>query len=55
VVVSTASLEFVPMRNKLCTQDAGVGNDLLSIVLEGGVSSLLESSGNGSDGLVDKC
>ena len=51
VVVTSASLESVAMRNEGRREGAGIRNDLLGIRLKLGLRNLEESSGDGGDSL----
>ena len=51
MVVSSASLELVAVGNKSIGESPRVSNDLLSVGLPRGIGSLLQSGGNGGDGL----
>ena len=52
VVVGTISLELVFVAGQDLGDGSSVGNDLLSVCLEGGVGSLLECNGDTGNGLA---
>lgn len=52
VVVGTVSLELVFVAGQDLGNGSSVGNDLLSVCLEGGVGSLLECNGDTGNGLA---
>ena len=51
MVVGSTSLELVAMGNKGVGESPRVSNDLLSVGLPRGIGDLLQSGGNGGDGL----
>lgn len=52
MVVSTASLQLIAMRDKGIGESSGVGDDLLSVGLPFGSGDLVKSSGDSSDSLT---
>jgi len=55
VVVATAGLQSVTMRNEGFGESTSVGDDLLGVELPFGLSNLEESGGDGSNGLYGSC
>jgi len=53
MVVSTASLQLIAMRDKGVGESSSVGDDLLSIGLPFGPGDLVKSSGDSSDSLTN--
>lgn len=51
MVVGTIGLELVFMAGQDLGDGSSVGNDLLSVSLEGGIGGLLECDGDTGDGL----
>ena len=52
VVISATSLELVAVSNELRSEGPGIGNDLLGVLAERGLSSLEEGGSDTGNGVV---